>query len=893
MADDSIFSKEILDALTVSEENSNKGPVTVLGKTFANDDERRAYFREELRKKLPELKKIEGYPIGEDDDIINLSDPPYYTACPNPWLNEIIGEWELEKRTLLKEGKRQDNLVVKEPYSADIKDIKNDSVYRATVYHTKVPQTIIMKYLLHYTQPGDIVFDGFAGTGMTGLACQSCESNIEAYHSRLSSNDGDKYGRRHCICIDLSTYASIISYNYNTPVDIPKLKAEIERIQAEMETEYGWVYKTKHTNGQLGTVNSVIWTDLVYCSNCGHHFKLWDESVDKLNKQLKDVITCPKCGSEIKMTESSKVFETIFDASIDDTIRRKVVVPNRVIYTYNGKRYEKSLDQFDYDILNRIEETHIPYFFPTDRMPEGGETRRNDKDGITHVHHLYTKRNLLVLSAFYDKINKSPFRNKLLFLFSSMITRSTKMNRVHFTKYLNGKNDWDAGHLKGTMYIPSFPVESSVLSQIKNKLERFLKAAPYFPAIYDNVSMVASSENTSINDNSIDYIFVDPPFGANINYSELNFMSEAWLKVITNNTSEAIENPNQDKDSSFYYTMMKKCFAEFYRILKPGKWMTVEFSNTSASVWNSIQQAISKAGFVIANVAALDKGQGGMRSVSTKTAVKEDLAISCYKPAKEYLADFTNADSIKYLWDFVDEHLNRLPVCIQDQGKSFFITERDPRILYDRVVTYYVQHGYDVPIDSQDFQAELNNRYIQRDGMFFNNGQVVEYEIKKRETTEFIPLGLIVSNEIDGIEWIKRRLETPKTYQDLQPEWLQAIKGLKQESILPELKTLLNENFIENEDGTWRIPNIQDDVDKVALRNKVLLKTFNAYVELASKSKSRIKEVRTEALRAGFKDCYIRKDFQTIVMVGDKIPQNLLTEDEILLQFYDIAVNHV
>ena len=69
--------------------SQQQGPVTVLGHTFENDEERRAYFREELRKRLPELRKIEGFPIGEDDDIINLSDPPYYTACPNPWLKEI------------------------------------------------------------------------------------------------------------------------------------------------------------------------------------------------------------------------------------------------------------------------------------------------------------------------------------------------------------------------------------------------------------------------------------------------------------------------------------------------------------------------------------------------------------------------------------------------------------------------------------------------------------------------------------------------------------------------------------------------------------------------------------------------------------------------------------
>ncbi|NCC62587.1 MAG: hypothetical protein EOM12_16990, partial [Verrucomicrobiae bacterium] len=68
------------------EKNSNEaieksGPVTCLGMTFENDETRRAYFTAELRKKLqnPEFRKIEGFPIGSDEDILNLSDPPYYT----------------------------------------------------------------------------------------------------------------------------------------------------------------------------------------------------------------------------------------------------------------------------------------------------------------------------------------------------------------------------------------------------------------------------------------------------------------------------------------------------------------------------------------------------------------------------------------------------------------------------------------------------------------------------------------------------------------------------------------------------------------------------------------------------------------------------------------------
>lgn len=87
----------------------------------------------------------------------------------------------------------------------------------------------------------------------------------------------------------------------------------------------------------------------------------------------------------------------------------------------------------------------------------------------------------------------------------------------------------------------------------------------------------------------------------------------------------------------------------------------------------------------------------------------------------------------------------------------------------------------------------------------------------------------------------------------------------------------------------WQLPNIQDDKDVNALRTKALLKEFKIYVDVAQKPKAKIKEARVEALRAGFKQCYVDKDFQTIVTVGNKIPQNLLTEDEVLLQFYDIA----
>lgn len=207
-AQDSLFDENELDQNTDTQKEA--GPVTVLGMTFATDDERRAYFREQLRAKLPELRNIEGFPIGSDDDIVNISDPPYYTACPNPWLNDFIAEWEQEKLQLEAEGKRISNFEVIEPYAADVSEGKNNPIYAAHSYHTKVPHPAIMKLLYHYTQPGDIVYDGFAGTGMTGVACGLCETA-----EGIDSKTGIQLGARHCICGDLSPIASFIAYNLN------------------------------------------------------------------------------------------------------------------------------------------------------------------------------------------------------------------------------------------------------------------------------------------------------------------------------------------------------------------------------------------------------------------------------------------------------------------------------------------------------------------------------------------------------------------------------------------------------------------------------------------------------------------------------------------------------
>jgi hypothetical protein len=237
--------------LALPSTDPSTGPVECLGMSFPNDDERRKYFLKKLPEKLkdPDFRKIKGFPIGEDEDILALSDPPYYTACPNPWLTDFV----MFYGTAYNPKKHYH----REPFAADVNEGKNHPIYNAHSYHTKVPHRAILRYILHYTEPGDLVFDGFAGTGMTGVAARLCgnRSEVQALGYRVHEDGAvlneqgqnfSKVGARHIIINDLSTIATFVANGYMMPVDAPTFQREVRRVLAAIETEPGWMFETFH-----------------------------------------------------------------------------------------------------------------------------------------------------------------------------------------------------------------------------------------------------------------------------------------------------------------------------------------------------------------------------------------------------------------------------------------------------------------------------------------------------------------------------------------------------------------------------------------------------------------------------------------------------------------------
>lgn len=901
--------------------------VECLGMTFASDGDRRAYFLEKLREKLqdPEFRKIEGFPIGNDEDILALSDPPYYTACPNPFLEDFIQHY----------GKPFDAAVNgyhREPFAADVSEGKNDPIYNAHSYHTKVPHKAIMRYILHYTEPGDIVFDGFCGTGMTGVAAQLCgdKATVESLGYRVE-NDGtildddrqpfSKLGARRAILNDLSPAATFIAYNYNTPVDVSAFEREARRILAEVEAECGWMYETVHQGSTKGRINYTVWSDVFTCAECAGEIVFWDVAVDKVAGQVRDEFECPHCNALMTKRKMERAWVTRYDKAINQTIRQAKQVPVLINYTYGKKRHEKTPDDFDLALIEKIEGLDIPYWFPIDRMMEGGETRRNDPSGITHVHHFYTHRNLITASKFSTALPSK--RN--LSLLTGVTSDISKMSRMKIGYYFKGGGGPFIPGLAGTLYVPSLSVEKRVTFALENRIATFIRSLPNLSKHNVFLSNNSTSDHYKLQSSSIDYIFLDPPFGANIMYSELNFLWEAWLKVFTNNKSEAIENKSQGKNIDDYRHLMTKCFTEAYRILKPGRWMTVEFSNTQASVWNAIQTALQEAGFIVANVSALDKKQGSFKAVTTTTAVKQDLVISAYKPtvALEQSLDRRDENTV---WEFVRVHLSNLPHVKTKQGELQFIAERDPRILYDRMISYFFQRGIPIPLSSADFQAGLIEKFTERDGMVFLPDQLAAYDKKRIQTASAPQLELFVYDEKSSIDWLHHFVkQRPSTYQDIQPEFLKQLSASwRKYEIRPELQNLLERNFLRYEGigevpsqihrylssnfkdlrnlekldprlvakakERWYVPDTNKISDLEKMRLKELLKQFETYRQATTK---KIKEFRIEAIRAGFKQAWTDKDYRTIADVAKKLPDSVIEEDEKLLLYHDNALNRL
>lgn len=780
------------------------GPVECLGMTFESNDARRAYFLEKLREKLqdPEFRRIEGFPRGRDEDILALSDPPYYTACPNPFIEDFIGHY----------GKPYDPAEPyhREPFAVDVSEGKTDPIYTAHSYHTKVPHKAIMPAILHYTEPDDVILDGFAGSGMTGVAAQMCANPDRDFRSKLEAewkaagHLAPRWGARRVVLNDLGPAATFISANYNLQFDVSEFARHAKQMLSELREEIGWMYETMHTDGiTKGRMNYTVWSQIFACPNCGQEINFLKEALDPETKTVKETFPCPSCTVKLTKDSLEKVMETLPDPATGAAWQRIRFVPVIINYSIGKAKYEKEPETADLKILEAIEGMQLPASIPTNAFPiqQMSHGSRLAPKGVTHVHHLYLPRAAQALGRLWVKaraVEDRRLRDSLLFFVEQAIWGLSLLNRYQPLQQGRPGGSQVNRQLTGVYYIASQHAEVSPWYNLEGKLERLIKTFGHEYAKLNHIALATTSTTTSLGlpDASIDYIFTDPPYGENIFYADLNFLVESWHHVWTNPEPEAIVDKAKHKALLDYQRLIQACFEEYCRVLKPGRWITVVFHNSTDAIWNAIQEAVNAAGFVIADVRILDKQQGSYRQV-TSSAAKQDLIMSVYKPNGGLEGRFKlSAGSADGVWDFVRTHLKQLPVFVRARnGQGVVVEERLDYRLFNRMVAFHVRRAVLIPMSAPEFYAGLSQRFVQFDGMYFLPEQLDEYKL--RRTTVPQQPELFVYDESSAILWLRLQLSNkPQTQQELTSQFLQRTTAWQKHEVRLELRNILEENFL-------------------------------------------------------------------------------------------------
>lgn len=905
------------------------GEVVCLGRPFANEDARREWYRDRLREKLQEsaFRAQPGFPVGSAEAIVAMSDPPWYTACPNPWVGEFIAH----------HGRAHDpdEVYRRDPFAVDVIEKKSGLLYQAHGYHTKVPYLAILPLVLHYTKPGDIILDGFCGSGMAGVAAQWCATDDVAFREgvkkRLEEEGWETpvWGARRAVLNDLSPAATFIAANYNLPFDTAAFRTAADALLDEVDAEIGWMYRTRHSDSVVGTIEYTVWSEVFQCPSCSGEIVFTDEALDEETKRVRTSFECPHCQKDLDKDALIRVFETSEDPYLHSTVRRVRFNPVLLRYSVGEEKFEKKPDALDLVLIKQVSEMLPPTGFPTLPFPikQMAHGSRLEPKGITHVHHLFLPRARHALALMWKKADAQPdtrLRLMLRFLVEQAIWGMSLLARYVPTHYSQVNQQ-----LTGVYYVPSLISEVSPRYNLGERIGRLVGAFSKMPSAVSNAIVTTGTcAALPLPDASIDYIFTDPPFGENIYYADLNFLVESFHRVVTDAAPEAIVDRAKKKSLVDYQELMTGAFREYHRVLKPGRWMTVEFHNQHNHVWHAIQEAMTSAGFIVSAVRTFDKAQRSYRQVTSDT-VQLDLLVTAYRPAEALEIDFrTRPGDPARVWEVVDEHLRKVPKGLRrGDGTMEVVEERTAAKLFDQVVSWYVQRNDFVPLSLAKFRAELDQqggRYSVADGMYFLPEQVPEYQRVRAKGGEAAQLPLMPSDEASTMEWLRRELtHRPQRLPDLTTAFQQHSTSWRKHEHPVELIDMLNGGFLKYEGGAipptmwawmsrsatlrermkdvdresptpalvahardlWYVPDPDRESDLAEIRRKRLVREFATYLD----AKKKLRRFRTEVLRAGYEQAWKDKDYGVILAVSGRIPDEVLAEDPRLLKLLNMA----
>jgi len=584
-------------------------------------------------------------------------------------------------------------------YARVSRSTRSGPLFNAFPYPTKISPEAIALFIASHTDPGATVLDGFSGSGSTGLAAILCAHPTDAMireSARLGLNS--RWGARRAVLYELGVMGAFIADVMCHPPHPDEFRTAAEDLLTTVLSQWDWLYKVQDVQGHAGDLRYVVWSDRMECPKCRKPANLWDACVKRRPAEISSIFRCPHCHLETSVDAVERLRKQVFDGLTGQTRTVRCREQAWVYGETNGSTWSRAVAPSDHDMLERVKATPLPASVPVVPIRWGDLYRAGYHEGMSHLHHFYTRRNLLAFSVLWEATSRYPrhLQKSLQFwLLSYNTAHSTVMTRVVAKK---GQDDLVVTSAQpGVLYVSGLPVEKNIFAGVRRKINTMTQA---FALTHGHNGLVqvhnASCLSMNLPDGAIDYVFTDPPFGGNIPYSEVNFINEAWLGRVTDPADEAIVSPHQGKTVDDYEHLLCQAFREVHRVLRPDGCATVVFHSASAQVWNALRNACKQAGFSVTDTSVLNKTQASFKQVKTDGAVKGDPLILLSKTPSE-----TNTVETD-VWVVTNYLVNQ---ALRSDDPS----EATPQRLYSRLVAHYLEAGQNIPIDASAFYRLLGD----------------------------------------------------------------------------------------------------------------------------------------------------------------------------------------
>lgn len=586
-------------------------------------------------------------------------------------------------------------------YSRPIPSRRGGALYNAFSYPTKIDAEAIALFIATHTQPGSVVLDPFGGSGSTGLAARLCDKPTDRMLELASSLGLDpKWGPRCATVYELSPIGSLLTQVMCKPPEVDKFMAAAHEMVTEVSDRFEWLYSAKAPNGKMGMSRYLVWSEVLRTPCCCLELSLWDASIELDPVVFKSEFSCPACGSNVSVATCDRVTVRRKDRINGKWYKTRKRIPVRM-YGRTGKKTwsrEPSID--DVRSEKRARQSNFNFPAPRDDIFWGDLYRSGYHLGINRISDLYTPRNLFAIGALWAAIQEQPrdLQDALrLLVLSYNASHSTLMTRV--VAKTQQKDLVVTGAQSGVLYISGLPVEKNVFAGVRRKIKTFSGAFSETAGSKSSVHVVnSSSTKLDLADNSVDYVFTDPPFGDYIPYAEVNQVNEAWIGNFTNRTEEAIVSRAQGKGFDEYGALQNKVFGEVARVLKPTGAATVIFHASKPAVWHAIGSAFRENGLHVHRTSILEKTQVSFKQIVNEGGTKGD-AVFLLRPGPITIRRNWKAHaSLNLIIDDLE--------CAATENQ----VELTPKRLYSRYVGLCVEQGTDVEVSAPTFYKVLQNR---------------------------------------------------------------------------------------------------------------------------------------------------------------------------------------